>query len=293
MADDAGTQLEKAIAAACEIPTLPAHKQTADMDADAFELLRAALYAVKKDEAALGRVADEDMLPVFGLIARRGTQKKAVLPRAKECLGILIANPMWLRAAQSSEGMLNSLKDLAADNPALLQRLSADPGEVQVLARPRRRSSVTDAEVLDAKADVESKLLNGRKVMASYGFRFPKDPVSESLDRATDAFMQVFEAITRLGSTVDKTGPDCSAGAILNTFQEKDFDDLMWFFLTMYESGIRNTFKGRIRHVVNKLDELCPAFREVSAKKEWGDLCTEVRESSISTMDSCEALDDA
>jgi len=118
---------------------------------------------------------------------------------------------------------------------------------------------------------IHERMARGRAVLEGFGWAFPRDPTGTRGDEATAGFMLLFEAVTLLstGSGLASVGGEPSA--VLAGWEE-DLANLLHFLLSMYTSGVRRTYSGRIRFVVVRLRALAPAFRELApwASLPWG-----------------------
>jgi len=118
-----------------------------------------------------------------------------------------------------------------------------------------------------AHTDMESGttqqlLAAARDTMRSFQWRFPCDPLSAKLDIATECFRKYYTGVNHLlpslGGTSSQPGKsnfDLTNNNFFGTKPSEAVPGILNFLASMYASGVRNSYRARIRYVVLMLEE--------------------------------------
>eukprot|EP00927_Polykrikos_kofoidii_P038175 TRINITY_DN32476_c0_g1_i1.p1 TRINITY_DN32476_c0_g1~~TRINITY_DN32476_c0_g1_i1.p1 ORF type:complete len:527 (+),score=125.10 TRINITY_DN32476_c0_g1_i1:104-1582(+) len=257
-----GLQLVKNISLA------PQHRRT-DLSNEAWEGLRAGIVACKKDDGPLNAVAKADAVLALEFLCGHAKTKKMLKGRINECIKIVLATDAWILAARNgTEELKTNLKETLGDSGgdlvAKLETPSAPERGVEGAAETGEEESV--AEQPTEKEPAVVMLENGRDGMREFGFEFPHDPLGTMLDRATEAFMLVYEALSKLD--IGRRFETLIADGV-NPFEsiEENFADMLKFLVSMAEARSRGSYISRVKYVIEKLQNLSPQFKEEVVKR--------------------------
>jgi len=117
-----------------------------------------------------------------------------------------------------------------------------------------------------AHTDMESGttqqlLANARDTMCSFQWQFPCDPVSSKLDTATEGFRKYYAGVNHLLPSLRGTSSQlgkCNSyltDHFFGTRPSEAVPGILSFLASMYGSGVRNSYRARIRYVVCVLEE--------------------------------------
>lgn len=259
MAADVRRKVSAGIEKVRALKDVPAFRRP-DAEADTFDVLRSGILAAKKDGPILDSIAEEDMVEVMMLFAKRGIEKKLLRGRSAECLKILLVRSCWLRQAQlwKAGELMSSLRELLSDSEEMSELLAKDPESLAPVRPDTNAACVRDeAECLIIK----QRLMKGKDVMRSFQWEFPHDPQSEKLDTATEGFQTFLDGVTQLS----KIAPSSACSALLCQL-DPEWGSILQFLQSMYSSGRRNSYRGRIKFIVAKLQQFSPGFESAVAR---------------------------
>jgi len=117
-----------------------------------------------------------------------------------------------------------------------------------------------------AHTDMESGttqqlLAAARDTMRSFQWQFPCDPVSAKLDTATEGFKKYYVGVNHLLPSLRGSSSQVGKRDSFLTdhfFGTRPFETvpgILNFLASMYGSGVRNSYRARIRYVVRMLEE--------------------------------------
>jgi len=119
----------------------------------------------------------------------------------------------------------------------------------------------------DMESGTSQQLLAAaRNIMRSFQWRFPCDPVSAKLDTATEGFRKYYTGVNHLlslrgaSSQPGKSKFDLTDDHFFGTRPLEAVPSILNFLASMYASGVRNSYRARIRHVVLMLEEHTASF---------------------------------
>lgn len=251
------------------LPEVPEMRR-GDVAADAFEALKEAVKAARKDESLLDGFSEQDMSKVLDFARRRGLEKRVQSRQAKETLQILIQNAGWHRAAHSDGGLYAGLREFLAEMPEAKARLEAPPQDAPEVAPPAPEPKRTKAEVVEEENAVKRLFITGTAVMQDMRWEFPREFTSSKLDTATDGCRMYYDALNRLHAVCrfpDGQVDVLAAEEVLGELRI-EWASVLRFLISMYESGLRNAWRARIEYVGGKLETYSPGFREAAAQRE-------------------------
>eukprot|EP00927_Polykrikos_kofoidii_P012935 TRINITY_DN1562_c0_g1_i1.p1 TRINITY_DN1562_c0_g1~~TRINITY_DN1562_c0_g1_i1.p1 ORF type:complete len:495 (+),score=110.98 TRINITY_DN1562_c0_g1_i1:106-1590(+) len=251
-----------------EISVAPEHRQK-DLSNDAWEALRAGIVACKKDDGPLNAFAKADAVAVLEFLCRHAKTKKMLKGRINECIKIALATETWTLAARNSTDELKAeLKETLGDSAGELIAKLDTPPEPEPAAEGAGEEGGAEAAAEPSK-DQENAIVmleNGRDGMREFGFEFPHDPLGTKLDHATATFMVFYEGMSKLGT--GRRFETLIADGV-NPFEgiEENFADILNFVASMAEAKGRGSYVGRVRYVVEKLQEFSPKFKDEVVKR--------------------------
>jgi len=98
----------------------------------------------------------------------------------------------------------------------------------------------------------------GRDTMRSFEWQFPCDPVGLKLDTATEGFRKYYVGVNRQLSSLRRNSKGNSSLTDEQFFGTRPLEavpGILNFLASMYSSGVRNSYRARIRYVVRVLEE--------------------------------------
>jgi len=224
---------------------------------EAWAALKTGIVVARKDLDALDAHSETEMHRILEFLVQRGIKRKASKGQVNECLKILLARQRWLHSARKDADLLAGLRDALSGSTELQEKLDAAAASQ---GRDRRRS----AQGSDAgeKPTIKQQLVHGYRVMKSFSWEFPHDPLGTKLDEATAGFQSFHDGITALTTPTGRASVGADLSACFTEF-EGDWKNLMHFLLSMYNSGVRTTYTLRIKFTVVNLRSFAPAFRSL------------------------------
>lgn len=240
---------------------------------EAWAAVKAGIVVARKDLQAFDQHAEEAMREVLHFLTQKGKKKRTARAQVNECLRILLARPRWLSTAQKNPDLCTSLKEAFAginDMQTLLDTItSSRPSETQ---DGRDTTNAVEALAKAKASGISEQLTHGLKIMRSFGWEFPRDPLGTKIDEATEGFMVFCDGITALTTTRGRASIGNDVVDFFSVF-ETQWQHLLGFLLSMYCCGFRNTYRARIKFVVVSLRTFSPGFRFQKLWKDlpWGD----------------------
>mmetsp|Transcript_18610 Transcript_18610/g.40051 ORF Transcript_18610/g.40051 Transcript_18610/m.40051 type:complete len:442 (-) Transcript_18610:161-1486(-) len=224
-------------------------RRTTEADEDANEALQKAVRGCKPED--LDGVPFPEQAAVLRCLCRR-TVRKISRRRAQECLGLLLANPDWIRAAQGNIELLGALKEAVADNPEILATLNEvvpDPGASKV----QKSKEVDMAKLSERRAAMEKQLRAG---------------VHKCRDLKWE-FLDIDAGVVQYNELAKKTDPGQPVSLVIQNLNEEDAAGIVEFLFKMHVSKVRISQYSKMMDVIAAFSRDSDSFREAASKKTW------------------------
>jgi len=235
----------------------------------AWANLKSAIVSARRETEVFDVYSSEDMTYLIEFLLQRGQKRKAAKGQVLECLKVLLGRDKWLLHAHKDAALRDSLKEAFASNPPIIEKLDFGPAGMEP------EEVIESARIIgsdgDKGLDIKQQIANGLEAMAKFDWKFPHDPLGTKLDEATAGFQSLLDAITALTTVSGKASVDDDVTGTLSSV-ELEGENVMQFTLSMYHSGVRTTFKARIKFAINNLRAFIPSFRRLRYWRElpWG-----------------------
>uniref|UniRef100_A0A7S1QL83 Uncharacterized protein n=1 Tax=Alexandrium catenella TaxID=2925 RepID=A0A7S1QL83_ALECA len=241
-------------------------------ESEAWEALRMAVTSARRAPAVLDlpQSSSDSMAAALELLAKTWHKRKALRGRAVACLSQLLGRDPWLLVAQHRPEVREALAEVLEGQPELQARMDcivSTPSVASSEPRPRRSSRSAETELVG----IHEMLRSGRDTMHGFHWQFPREPLSTKLDTATEAFMAFYDGLNRLtiirrdaGNGGPAAGPDLG-------IEPGDWPGVLSFLASMYSCESRTSYRGRVKFVAAKLEELSAGFASAAADAEQGE----------------------